>query len=58
MGKPSLVFNGYQYLIYGKNSKLMVGCLLKANAVSANRSWKLIYSTKSSVKRTIVSSQT
>jgi len=38
MGKPSVVANGYQHRIHGKNSDLITGCVLKTNAVRAKRS--------------------
>jgi hypothetical protein len=38
MGNPSVVSNGYQYRILGKNSELVTGCVLKSNAVCAKGS--------------------
>jgi hypothetical protein len=38
MGNPSVVSNGYQYRIHGKNSDLITGCVLKKNAVRAKGS--------------------
>jgi hypothetical protein len=35
MRNPSVVSNGYQYRIHGKNSDLINGCMLKTNAVRA-----------------------
>ena len=38
MRKPSVVSNGCQYQIRGKNSELVIGCVLMTNVVRAKGS--------------------